>query len=170
MTRFSEFAHTLAVVALVEKDALGVSGGKVDLAADTVFENGEGGCDFWAGEVVRGGLLVLVEVFPVKSFGLFGEFDKLAFEAGGEEVVVTGGEEESVGVAFEKEIRVAITLAIDEPDGVGVGRQQFFAKSEGGVEVRLRQRRTLLLQFAECWQGRSSLLIRLAMTTISSLL
>ena len=84
---------------------------------DSVFEDGKGFGDGGAAEVVGGGFLVLVEVFPIEAFVEVGEF---AFEGGGEEVIVSGGEEEAVGVAFEKEIGVMISCAIDESDGVGV--------------------------------------------------
>ena len=104
-----EFAHALAVVALVEEDALGVAGGEVDAVANAVFENGKGFVGGGASEMMGGGLLVLVEVFPVESLVEGGEF---AFEGGGEEVVVAGGKEEIVGVGLEKEIRETVTGAV----------------------------------------------------------
>ena len=104
-----EVAHALAIVALVEEDALGVAGGEVDAVTDAVFEDGEGFVSCRAGEVMGSGLLVLVEVFPVEGFVESGEF---AFEGGSEKVVVTGGKEQVVGVGFEKEVGEAVTGAI----------------------------------------------------------
>ena len=104
-----EVAHPLAIVALVEEDALGVTGGEVDAVANAVFEDGEGVVGGGAGEVVGGGLLVLVEVFPVDCLV---EGDEFAFEGGGEEVIVSGGEEQAAGVGFEEEVGEAVTGAV----------------------------------------------------------
>lgn len=109
MAGLGEFAHPLAIEALVEEDALGVTGREVDVIVDTVLEDGEGFGHFGSSEVMGGGLLVLVEVFPVEGFPEGGE---LALEGGGEEVVVASGEEEVVGVALEEKIGKAVASAV----------------------------------------------------------
>lgn len=109
VARLGEIAHALAVVALVEEDALGVAGGEVDAVANAVFEDGEGVVGSGAGEVMGGGLLVLVEVLPVERFV---EGDELAFEGGCEEVVVASGEQPAICIALEKEIGEAVTSSV----------------------------------------------------------
>ena len=81
------------------------------------------------------GFLILVEVFPVKTFRLVSKVCEVGLEGRGEEAVVTGGEEEALGVAFQKEVGITIAFAVKESDGIGLGRQEFLAQSEGGGEV-----------------------------------
>ena len=82
--------------------------------------------------MMGGGFLILIEMLPIDTFLQVVEF---LFEGWGEEAVVTGGEEKTIGVALEKKVGKSISTTIEEAKGIGLSREKRGSLSEGGLEV-----------------------------------
>ena len=130
VTGFAPLADALAVVALVEEDALGVAGLEADLEAEAVLADDEGFVLFRAAEVLGGFLFVLIEFLPIDRFAGF-------VEPGAEgrgDVGGLGGEDPAVGERFEVDSREGIACAVDEAVGVGIAKVQLHSCLESSVE------------------------------------
>ena len=124
-----EFAEGEAVVALVDENALGVSGLEGEAAFETVFESEEEFGHFVAAEMDGRFLLVLVESLPVEGLVIF----RKGVAESGIEAGAGGGDEPSLAIAIEVAARESVTSAIDEPyqissrtDHVGSLRERLF--------------------------------------------
>ncbi len=118
-------ADALAVVALVEENALGVAAVEGDFAEHSVLLGEEGFGKWWAAEVLGGIFLLLTELFVVDGAGLGAQ----PGEEGGGRCGLGGGEEPVVGKGFEVDARHAVACAIDEAKGIG------FCGVEGGAAL-----------------------------------
>ncbi len=124
-----ELAKGEAVVALINKNALGITGLKREAALEAVFESVEELGHFIAAEMDGRFLLVLVEAFPVeRPAGCRKGVAESGIEAG-----AGGGDEPSLAIAIEVAARESVTSAIDEPyqissrtDHVGSLRERIF--------------------------------------------
>ena len=110
MAGLGEFAHPLAIEALVEEDALRVARVEADFVADAIFEDLEMLGHF--GPTQMGGrfFLMLVELFPVNGFsGFFQPVVQGDGRRGG-----FGGDEPVSGILLEEGVGQAISFTIDE--------------------------------------------------------
>lgn len=119
LARLDELAEGSAVVALIDENALGVSGLKREAAFEAVFEPEEKFGHFVAAEMDGRFLLVLIEAFPVERFAVC----RKGVAESGIEAGAGGRDEPALAIAFQVAAGESVARTINEPHQIGPGAE-----------------------------------------------